>query len=162
MEILDLYDDNCNRLNETIIRGNRLKPGKNIMLSVIYIKNKENKYLIQKQSPKKGDKYSSTGGHVTHNEDGLVTIIRELYEELNIKNVENSIKYIDTFKYPDKPCIFNVYLLNINNLNIKDIKLQIEEVSQVSWLSKEEIYDLISSNNFLETHAYIFKNYIDK
>ena len=94
MEILDLYDDNCNKLNETILRGIKPPIGMNIMLSVVYIKNNDGKYLIQKQSLKKGGNYSSTGGHVTHNEDGLVTIIRELYEELNIKNVENSIKYM--------------------------------------------------------------------
>lgn len=41
MEILDLYDDLGNKLNETINRGDKTTKGKNIMLSVIFIKNKE-------------------------------------------------------------------------------------------------------------------------
>ena len=137
MEILDLYDDNCNLLNETIVRGNTPIKGRNIMLSVIYIKNNDNKYLIQKTSKEKGSKYSSTGGHVVHNEDGLSTIIRELKEELSINTNPKEIKYIDTFKYPNKQCIFNVYLLEINNLNINNIKLQQEEVESIKWMNKD-------------------------
>ena len=84
MEILDLYDDNGNKLNETIVRGIKPEDGKNIMLSVIFIKDKNNKYLIQKTSKEKGSKYSTTGGHVTSGEDGFITIIRELEEELSL------------------------------------------------------------------------------
>lgn len=46
MELLDLYDDFGHCLNETIIRDNKIPNNKNIMLSVVYIKNK---YLIQKR-----------------------------------------------------------------------------------------------------------------
>ena len=56
MEILDLYDDNGKLLNETIPRDEKVAAGKNIMLSVIFIKNEEGKYLIQKTSKEKGNK----------------------------------------------------------------------------------------------------------
>ncbi|MBR2248804.1 MAG: NUDIX hydrolase [Bacilli bacterium] len=117
MEILDLYDDKFNKINETIVRGDIPSKGKNIMLSVSFIINKNNEYLIQKTSKEKGSKYSSTGGHVTHNEDALSTIIRELKEELDIDTNSNKIKHITTFKYPNKSLIFNVYLLEIDNIN---------------------------------------------
>ena len=84
MEVLDLYDDNGNKLDEEIIRGNKPELGKNIMLSVIYIKNNEGKYIIQKTSKEKGNKYSTTGGHVIKGENALTTIIRELKEELGL------------------------------------------------------------------------------
>ena len=150
MEILDLYDDNCKKLNEKITRGEELKTGKNVMLSVIYIKNKENKYLIQKTSKTKGGKYSSTGGHVVQGEDGFTTIKRELNEELGINPENDDIKFATTFKYPNKNCVFNVY------------KLQESEVESVLYLNKEEIEKIINEGNFLESHAYIFKNYIIK
>ena len=159
MEILDLYDDLGNKLSKTIVRGEKNYEG-NIMLSVAFIKNKDNKYLIQKTSKEKGSKYSSTGGHVTHNENGLTTIIREIEEELGLKITKNDIKYIDTFKYPTKKLLFNVYLLEVDNLDINNIKLQKEEVESISFLSKEEINSIISEGNFLESHAYIFNNYI--
>ena len=48
MEILDLYDDQGNKLNKTINRGEVPADGENIMLSVAFIRNSDGKYLIQK------------------------------------------------------------------------------------------------------------------
>ena len=162
MEILDLYDDNGKLLNETIPRGEKVAAGKNIMLSVIFIKNEEGKYLIQKTSKEKGNKYSSTGGHVIHGEDGFITIVRELDEELGLRVADKEIKYITTFKYPNKNCIFNVYELDITSLNLDNLNLQESEVESINFLSKDEIEKIINDDNFLESHAYIFKNYIIK
>lgn len=161
MEILDLYNDLGEKLKETIIRGEKPDKGKNIMLSVIFIKNNEDKYLIQKTSKTKGNYFSSTGGHVTQGENGLETIKRELEEELGIVNVSDKIQHIKTFKYPTKPCIFNVYLLNIEQLNISELKLQKEEVEEVKLLTSKEIENIINNGDFLESHAYIFKNFIN-
>lgn len=160
MEILDLYDDFGQKLKETINRGEKTEEGKNIMLSVAFIKNSKSEFLIQKTSKEKGNRYSSTGGHVMHGETGLETIKRELEEELGISATEQDLKYIATFKYPKKNCIFNVYLLNID-IDLSKIKLQDEEVESVKYLSVEEINNIINKGNFLESHAYIFKHYIN-
>ena len=162
MEVLDLYDDLGNKLNETIIRGEKIPEGKNIMLSVAFIRNSKGEYLIQKTSPEKDSKYTSTGGHVTHSEDGLTTIIRELEEEISLTNVEDKIEHLKTFKYPTKPAVFNVYLLKNTNIDISKLKLQPEEVEQVMWLNTDKINSLIKQGLFLESHAYIFNNYIMK
>lgn len=160
MEILDLYDDFGQKLKETINRGEKTEEGKNIMLSVAFIKNSKGEFLIQKTSKEKGNRCSSTGGHVMHGETGLETIKRELEEELGISATEQDLKYIATFKYPKKNCIFNVYLLNID-IDLSKIKLQDEEVESVKYLSVEEINNIINKGNFLESHAYIFKHYIN-
>ena len=162
MELLDLYDDSGCKLDKTIGRGEVPNDGENIMLSVAFIKNKEGKYLIQKSSNQKGGFYTSTGGHVTHNEDDLTTIIRELVEEISITNVEDQIKHVITFKYPDRYCLFAVYLIKDVDIDITKLKLQKEEVESISWLSKKEILELIDEGSFLESHGYIFKNYIIK
>ena len=160
MEILDLYDDFGNKLNKTIVRGEIPQDGENIMLSIIFIKNKEGKYLIQKSSKEKGGEYASTGGHVTHNEDSYKTIVRELDEELGINNTNDKIKYITTFKYPNRYCLFAVYLIEDISIDLTKLHLQKEEVEKVMWLSKEEIIKLINNGSFLESHGYIFNNYI--
>ncbi len=160
MEILDLYNDLGKAVGETIIRGEKTDKGKNIMLSVIFIKDREGRYLNQKTSKEKGNRFSSTGGHVIHGENGLDTIKRELEEELGITNVDDEIQYVKTFKYPTKNCIFNVYLLEFDQLNISEIKLQ-EEVAEVKFLTCKEIKDIISRGDFLESHAYIFENFIN-
>ena len=159
MEILDLYDDAGVSLEKTIERGTITNSGENIMLAVAFIKNKEDLYLIQKTSKEKGGRYSSTGGHVIHNELPIDTIKRELQEELGINVNANDLKHIGTFKYPSKNCIFNVYLLNLD-IPISKIALQTEEVEKVEYLSASEITNIIDSGNFLESHAYIFNNYI--
>ena len=43
MELLDLYDDNGNKIGKTIERNKKITEG-NIMLSIAFIKNKEGKY----------------------------------------------------------------------------------------------------------------------
>ena len=49
MELLDLYDDNGKKIEKTIKRGEKFDEG-NIMLSVIFIRNSNNMFLIQKIS----------------------------------------------------------------------------------------------------------------
>ena len=159
MEILDLYDDNLDKLNETVVRGSNIDKGKNIILAIVFIKNKDNKYLIQKTSIGKGGDYSTTGGHVLAGEDSEISIIREIKEELGIDIDTKELKHLNTFKYPTKPCIFNIYLLN-KDIDINDIVLQEEEVESVKWLSTLEIEKLINDNKFLESHGYIFNNYV--
>jgi len=158
MEFLDLYDDTGKKLNEIIIRGEKTVNGRNIMLSVIYIKNEEDKFLIQKTSAEKGGKYSTTGGHVKCGENGLKTIEREIEEKLGIKILVEEIKHVITFKYPNKNCIFNVYYVEIKDIPFFNI--QKKEVDELYFLTVEEIKKLINDKKFLETHGYIFYKYI--
>lgn len=160
MELLDLYDNYGKKLNETIIRGREIPNGKNIMLSVIFIKSEDGKYLIQKTSKQKGNKYSTTGGHVISGETAVETIKRELKEELGIKVNDEELKYITLFKYPQKSYLFNVFLIEKNETILSEIELQNEEVEEVKFLTIEEILHIIKNENFLETHAYIIKKYI--
>lgn len=159
MELLDLYDDSGKPLGTTIERGSKFENG-NIMLSIIFIKNQDEKFLIQKTSEEKGSKYSSTGGHVTHGEDGMTTILRELKEELGLDVKENELKTIALVKHPERPCLINLYLLE-KDLDLDALKLQTEEVDSVEWMTKEEILSLINDDKFLGSHGYLFKKYFN-
>lgn len=121
MELLDLYDEDGRKLGSTIKRGEKPKNGY-VMLSIVFIRNSYGKYLIQKTSDEKVSKYSSTGGHVTHNEDGISTIIRELKEELGLNIVDDELQNIALVKHPKGPCIINLYLIN-KNIDINTLKL---------------------------------------
>ena len=48
MEYLNVYDNNKNKLDKKIVRGDKLSNDEHILVAVIFIKNKDNKYLIQK------------------------------------------------------------------------------------------------------------------
>jgi len=160
MELLDLYDDFGNKTGKVIERGTKFESG-NVMLSIIFIKNSNNQYLVQKTSEEKDSIFSSTGGHVTHNENGLNTIVRELEEELGLVIDKDEIKFIDFLKMPNKRCVVNLYLLE-KDVELKNLKLQQEEVEYVKWMSGKEILNLINKEQFQASHAYLFQKYFFK
>ena len=47
MEYLNVYDNNKNKLDKKIGSGDKLSNDEHILVAVIFIKNKDNKYLIQ-------------------------------------------------------------------------------------------------------------------
>ena len=74
-----------------------------------------------------------------------MTLKRELEEELGIRDIK--YKKVDTIKFPYNNYIFNVFYSNtIVDINL--LKLQPDEVIQVKWYSKEDIYfDCIAIEN---------------
>lgn len=157
MELLDVYDKKFELIGKVTTRGDKnLKENEFIMLSIVFIKNMDNKFLIQKTSKQKGGFYSTTGGHVLHKENAVDAIKRELNEELGINVNKNEFKLLDKIILKDKPCIFNVFLLE-KDINLNNIKLQTDEVNEIKYLSRNEIYELIEKKHFLESHGEIFR-----
>ena len=156
-EILDLYDNNFNRLNKTIIRRvDEIPNGTNIMQSYILIKN-EDKYLLEQTTERNNYKWAIPGGHVLTGETTEVTLKRELEEELGIRDIK--YKKVDTIKFPYNNYIFNVFYSNtIVDINL--LKLQPDEVIKVKWYTKEEILELIENDMIPRGYAYILKNYM--
>ena len=151
MEYLNVYDNNKNKLDKKIVRGDKLSNDEHILVAVIFIKNKDNKYLIQKTSLEKSGLYSTTGGHVLYNEDSKTSIIREVKEELGIDITDDDIKYlVGSSSINIKGDIINkhyneCYLIT-KDIDISKIKLQEEEVSEVKYFSKEEVLSMIDNN----------------
>ena len=158
MELLDLYDEKGNKLNKTVERGKHPYDGY-ILLSIVFIKNTKGEYLIQKTSKEKDFKYATTGGHVTTGETALSCIIRELEEEIGLKVNEEELRFICLDSFPKKLCLFSVYYLE-KDINIDELTLQKEEVEFIKWMSKDEILNLIETNEFKESHAHLFQKYI--
>lgn len=160
MEILDLYDEKGNKLGKTVERGNHPYEGY-ILLSIVFIRNSNGEYLIQKTSKEKDFKYTTTGGHVTSGEESLSCILRELEEEIGLKVNEHELKFIHLGSIPNRPYIFSVFLLE-KDVDIDTLTLQKEEVAAIRWLSKNQILELIENGEFKESHGYLFKKYIMK
>lgn len=158
MEVLDLYDDNFNKLDKKIVRRvDEIPEHTNIMQSYILIKN-NGKYLLEQSTEKNNFRWSIPGGHVLTNETPEMGLNRELKEELNISNL--SYKKIDTVKFPYNKFIFNVFysedLIDLNSLSF-----QKEEVIQVNWFTKEEILKLIEEEKIARGYAFILNKYMD-
>ena len=162
MELLDIYDNDGNLTGRKIARGDKsvvLNENEHMAVGVIFIENDKGEFLIQKTSKEKGGEFSSTGGHIDSGETPLTSIKREVQEELGI-NVDNDKIEEYGFLLFDKPLRFLFYLKK--NIDLKDIKVQKEEVDYVKYMSIKEIKDLIESNQMLKSHGIMFKELLNK
>ena len=157
-EILDLYDEDFNKLDKTIIRRvDEIPEGTNIMQAYILIKN-EDKYLLEQATERNNYKWAIPGGHVLSGETPEVALKRELKEELGITNIE--YKKINTIKFPYNSYIFNIFYSD-TIIDKDTLVLQPDEVVQVKWYTKDEIFQLIETDEIPRGYAYILKKYID-
>ena len=122
---------------------------------IIFVINKEGKILLQKRSANKKTWPNlwdlTAGGHVLTGELGYQAIIREAKEELNLDVKKEELTYVGSFISEDvKPNIinrhFNEFFIIEKDVNINDITLQEEEVQDIRWFTKEEIFKKIDNN----------------
>ena len=162
MELLDVYDSAGNKTGKTIVRGDKttkLEEHEHIAVGVIFIENSKGEFLMQKTSKEKGGEFSSTGGHITHNETPMSSIKREVEEELGINIDNEEIKELGFINY-DIPLRFIFYIKK--DINLEDIKLQQEEVEYVKYMTTDEINNLINTNQITKSHGIMFKEMLKK
>lgn len=119
-----------------------------------FVIDKNKNVLLQKRSASKKawpNMWDVTvGGHVDAGEFGRRALIREAKEELGLDITDDDIKYlvgstsIDTAKGINKH--YNECYLILKDVDISEIKLQKEEVSEVRYFSKAEILERIDNN----------------
>lgn len=123
-----------------------------------FIFNEKGEVLLQKRSSNKKlwpNLWDITaGGHVLSGEFGMQALIREVKEELGLDIKEDEIKYLvgstsSNIKGKIKNNHFNECYIVTKNIDISQLKLQEEEVSDVKWFTKQEILERIE-NNFEE------------
>ncbi len=157
MELLDIYDNDGNVTGRKIARGDKtaiIGENEHIAVGVIFIENDKGEFLIQKTSKEKGGEFSSTGGHIDSGETPLVSIRREVEEELGINVFNEKIEEYGFICY-DMPLRFLFYLKK--DIDIKDVKVQKEEVDYVKYMTVEEIEELINNGEMLKSHGILFK-----
>lgn len=152
MELLDVYDSLGNKTGRVVERGNKdeiFNDNEHVAVTNIYIENDKGEFLIQKTSKKKGGHYSSTGGHINHGEDAFSTIVREVKEELGVDISNDNIISLGHICV-DFPVRFIFYLKK--NIDLNDIVLQKDEVESISYMSVDEIKDILDKGLMRKGH----------
>jgi len=149
MEIWDVYD--INRIKTgTMERGDKFKDDAHTCVMHICIFNSKGEMLIQQRQkfkrtwPNMWD--LSVGGHNVVGETPQESAERELFEELGIKKDFTGIRPHFTINFIHG---FDDYFFLMQDIDLKDIKMQDEEVQAVRWASREEIKNMIDEGEFI-------------
>ena len=141
MEYCDVLSKTRQKLNYIKSREDKLQSNEYNQGSEIWILN-DNKLLISKRSMKKSHpgEWEAPGGCSRKSETSIDTIIRETKEEINIYLSEEDLELIGTQLY--KKQFVDVFKTN-KIINISNIKLQLDEVTEFKFVTKEEFIKMI-------------------
>lgn len=159
MEYWDIYDKNRNKTGKIIKRGERMLDGEYHLIVHIWIKNSNNEFLIQQRSEKVKNPlvWSTTGGSAVSGEDSFTAALREVKEELGIdlSDKKGYLFDMDIYEEDNQKYISDTYLYFID-IDIKDLKLQTEEVKQAKFEKMSVIKQMMANGEF-----FIYE-YLDK
>ena len=160
MELVDLLNNRKELIGETCER-NAVPEGKYRLSIHIWIVNDKNEILIQQRSASRKmfpNMWTNTGGACIAGETSIETVFRELKEELNvIPNIDN-LELIASYKR--KKDYVDVWLLK-QNINIKDLKFNDNEVQAAKWITIEEWKKLLIEEKTIKSSTDYFLNYIN-
>lgn len=151
MEILDLYTADRERTGKTIVRGEEDAPEGYYRLVVhICIFNEQGLLLTQQRQPFKvgwpGKWDISVGGSAVAGENSQMAAERETHEELGLSFDFSKIRPFLTVHWSGG---FDDYYVLTENVDLDSLHLQEEEVQAVCWRTKEEILQMIDSEEFV-------------
>ena len=155
MEKIDVLDENGHKTGQVVSREEVHKLGLWHRCVHIWVVNGK-EVLLQKRSSQKQthpNKWTTaTSGHLSAGASSIEGAIREIGEEIGLEVKESELQYLFTVKESgvnnnqEKKIIENeitdVYLLK-KDIDISNLKLQPEEVSEVKWFSYGEFKKMV-------------------
>lgn len=157
-EIWDLYDENCNVTGKTLVRGNLIPEGYYHLVVHIWIKNKDNMFLISRRDGSRESyplKLECQGGSVLKGETSKEGAIREVKEEVGIdlSNIEGKMIYRKIrHHFRD---IMDVWLFEYDG-EVDLSKATTNEVCEVKWMKYDDIKNCLVSGELVPTLDYFF------
>lgn len=152
-EYVDILDPiTGEKTGEVITKKEAHRTGKwHSSIHIWIISEDKKKILLQKRCPDKNlfpNMWDiSVGGHVSSGEETLISAKRELSEELGLNPEDYNFEYIDVIKekFVDGEIVSNEFVTIykiVSDVNIDNITLQKEEVSEARWFKKSELNSL--------------------
>ncbi len=166
-EIIDMVDEiTGKKIGKTISKNEAHKRGIwHSAIHILIINKDKTKVLLQKRCEQKKLYPNiwdiSVGGHISTNEEPLTSAKRELQEELGLNPDNYEFIFLEKVKeelnnniIKSKEFVYT-YLIS-SDIDLKDIKVQKEEVSEVKWVTKEELNNLINDSKLIP-HQKVYK-----
>jgi len=151
MELWDVYDKNRNLTGRKIERGSDFRKDDFHLVIHVCIFNSKNEMLIQQRQPWKegwSNMWDITvGGSALSGETSKEAAERETFEEIGYKIDLSNERPFFTINFEVG---FDDYYLVEQEIDIKDLTLQFEEVQKVKWASKDEILQLVKEGKFID------------
>lgn len=157
-ELRDLYDKYGNKTNKTYYKGERVSEGYYPMVVMVVIRNSKGEFLMQKRVESKGGDWGVTGGHPKAGETPIEGIIAEVKEELGLDFSKEEFILYDS-GCDGKEC-FKMYFVN-KDIDINDITMQKEELSNVRWFSMEELQHMVDTKELNDNQIACFVKVCD-
>lgn len=158
METWDILDSDRKPTGGTVQRGEPMRQDEYHLVVHVWIKNSQNQFLIQKRAPTKTypNLWAMTGGSAVSGDDSLATALKETFEEIGARLDPENGKIIHQHKrqLPNFPDFVDVWLFTAE-LDLAQLKLQPEEVSDAMWASKDEIKQLLKNGEFADDIQYL-------
>ena len=157
-EIWDLYDKNGNLTGKILERGNLIPEGFYHLVVHIWIKNKNNMFLISRRDKSRENyplKIECQGGSVLKGETSLEGAIREVKEEvgLDLTNIEGKCIFRKIrHHFRD---IMDVWLFEYDG-EVDLSKATTNEVCEVMWMKYDDIKNALVSGELVPTLDYFF------
>ena len=162
MELWDLYDENGKATGKIHERGKIIPEGYYHLVVHIWIKNKDNMFLISRRDGSRESyplRLECQGGSVLKGETSKEGAIRETKEEVGIDltNIPGRLIFRKTrHHFRD---IMDVWMFEYNG-EVDLNKATTKEVCEVKWMKYDEIKDALVSGELVPTLDYFFD--IDK
>ena len=152
-ELRDLYDRFSNKTDKTYHKGDIIPDGYYPMVVMVVIRNSKGEFLMQKRALSKGGDWGVTGGHPKSGETPIEGIITEVKEELGL-DFSNE-KFIEYDSGCDGKDCYKMYFVN-KDVEINDITIQEDELSEVRWFSIDELKEMVDKNQLNEDQISCF------
>ena len=151
MEYIDIVDKNRKPINKTLQRGSLLFENEFFQGAEIWIINSKNQLLIDKRSINKShpNLWECPGGCTIAGETTFQTIKREVLEEVGINLEKKTPTLLGTKTYKNQ--FIDIYTIRLNDLHIKDLILQKEEVQDAKFVSQTELQNMINTKEIVES-----------
>ena len=147
----DVYDRDRRLTGRTIRRGEEMAAGDYHLVVHVCLFNAEGEMLIQQRQPFKqswsGMWDVTVGGSAVAGDSSQSAAQRETLEEIGYQADLQGVRPQLTVNFSSG--FDDYYLIEAGDLDIGKLKLQHEEVKQVKWASREEIMQLIGTNEFI-------------